>query len=144
MIIRWLFISSIFVVALFGISLKSFFTYTFDANKQYDMEKAKALYFQNKCNTCHGDNAEKSVIGSRILKDMSPEDIKGALIGYTLDSSSSTTASQMAFYARNLSHEDIDNIIAYIKGGNFALDLQAKDLLEEEPAQKTKHNIFLK
>ncbi len=28
---------------------------------------------------------------------MSPEDIKGALIGYTLDSSSSTTASQMAF-----------------------------------------------
>ncbi|ECW7685641.1 cytochrome C, partial [Campylobacter jejuni] len=106
MIIRWLFISSIFVVALFGINLKSFFTYTFDANKQYDMEKAKALYFQNKCNTCHGDNAEKSVIGSRILKDMSPEDIKGALIGYTLDSSSSTTASQMAFYARNLSHED--------------------------------------
>ncbi|EAJ7725624.1 c-type cytochrome [Campylobacter jejuni] len=144
MIIRWLFISSIFVVALFGINLKSFFTYTFDTNKQYDMEKAKALYFQNKCNTCHGDNAEKSVIGSRILKDMSPEDIKGALIGYTLDSSSSTTASQMAFYARNLSHEDIDNIIAYIKGGNFALDLQVKDLLEEEPVQKTKHNIFLK
>ncbi|MCC2986903.1 cytochrome C, partial [Campylobacter jejuni] len=35
-------------------------------------------------------------------------------------------------------------IIAYIKGGNFALDLQVKDLLEEEPAQKTKHNIFLK
>ncbi|MFQ6341397.1 c-type cytochrome [Campylobacter sp. VTCC 70190] len=144
MMIRILFISSLLVAMLFGVNLKSFLTYTFDANKQYDIEKARTLYFKNKCNTCHGDTGEKGVAGSRILKDMSAEDIKGALIGYTLDSSTTTTASQMAFYARNLSHEDIDNIIAYIKGGNFALDLQVKDLLEEEPAQKTKHNIFLK
>ncbi|EAH6518292.1 cytochrome C [Campylobacter coli] len=141
---RYLTIFSIFVVALFGINLKSFFTYTFDANKQYDMVQAKDLYFKNKCNTCHGDNAEKSVAGSRVLKDMSPEDIKAALVGYTLDGSTSANASQMAFYARNLSHDDMDNIIAYIKGGNFAVDLQVKDLLEEEPPQKTKYNTFLK
>ncbi|EAJ8561604.1 c-type cytochrome [Campylobacter coli] len=141
---RYLTIFSIFVVALFGINLKSFFTYTFDANKQYDMVQAKDLYFKNKCNTCHGDNAEKSVAGSRVLKDMSPEDIKAALVGYTLDGSTSANASQMAFYARNLSHDDMDNIIAYIKGGSFAVDLQVKDLLEEEPPQKTKHNTFLK
>ena len=141
---RYLTIFSIFVVALFGINLKSFFTYTFDANKQYDMVQAKDLYFKNKCSTCHGDNAEKSVAGSRVLKDMSPEDIKAALVGYTLDGSTSANASQMAFYARNLSHDDMDNIIAYIKGGNFAVDLQVKDLLEEEPPQKTKHNTFLK
>ncbi|EAI3387812.1 TPA: c-type cytochrome [Campylobacter coli] len=141
---RYLAVFSVFVVALFGINLKSFFTYTFDANKQYDMVQAKDLYFKNKCNTCHGDNAEKSVVGSRTLKDMSPEDIKAALVGYTLDGSTSANASQMAFYARNLSHDDMDNIIAYIKGGNFAVDLQVKDLLEEEPAQKTKHNTFLK
>lgn len=141
---RYLTIFSIFVVALFGINLKSFFTYTFDANKQYDMVQAKDLYFKNKCNTCHGDNAEKSVAGSRVLKDMSPEDIKAALVGYTLDGSTSANASQMAFYARNLSHDDMDNIIAYIKGGNFAVGLQVKDLLEEEPPQKTKHNTFLK
>ncbi|EAL5561796.1 c-type cytochrome [Campylobacter coli] len=141
---RYLTIFSIFVVVLFGINLKSFFTYTFDANKQYDMVQAKDLYFKNKCNTCHGDNAEKSVAGSRVLKDMSPEDIKAALVGYTLDGSTSANASQMAFYARNLSHDDMDNIIAYIKGGNFAVDLQVKDLLEEEPPQKTKHNTFLK
>ncbi|EKJ5662660.1 c-type cytochrome [Campylobacter coli] len=141
---RYLTIFSIFVVALFGINLKSFFTYTFDANKQYDMVQAKDLYFKNKCNTCHGDNAEKSVAGSRVLKDMSPEDIKAALVGYTLDGSTSANVSQMAFYARNLSHDDMDNIIAYIKGGNFAVDLQVKDLLEEEPPQKTKHNTFLK
>lgn len=141
---RYLTIFSIFVIALFGINLKSFFTYTFDANKQYDMVQAKDLYFKNKCNTCHGDNAEKSVAGSRVLKDMSPEDIKAALVGYTLDGNTSANASQMAFYARNLSHDDMDNIIAYIKGGNFAVDLQVKDLLEEEPPQKTKHNTFLK
>ncbi|EAH5484203.1 TPA: c-type cytochrome [Campylobacter coli] len=141
---RYSIILSIFVVALFGINLKSFFTYTFDANKQYDMAQAKDLYFKNKCNVCHGDNAEKSITGSKVLKDMSPEDIKAALVGYTLDGSTSANASQMAFYARNLSHDDMDNIIAYIKGGNFAVDLQVKDLLEEEPPQKTKHNTFLK
>lgn len=48
------------------------------------MVQAKDLYFKNKCNTCHGDNAEKSVAGSRVLKDMSPEDIKAALVGYLL------------------------------------------------------------
>lgn len=141
---RYSIILSIFVVALFGINLKSFFTYTFDANKQYDMTQAKDLYFKNKCNVCHGDNAEKSITGSKVLKDMSPEDIKAALVGYTLDGSTSANASQMAFYTRNLSHDDMDNIIAYIKGGNFAVDLQVKDLLEEEPPQKTKHNTFLK
>ncbi|HIF9959331.1 TPA: c-type cytochrome [Campylobacter coli] len=141
---RYSIILSIFVVALFGINLKSFFTYTFDANKQYDMAQAKDLYFKNKCNVCHGENAEKSITGSKVLKDMSPEDIKAALVGYTLDGSTSANASQMAFYARNLSHDDMDNIIAYIKGGNFAVDLQVKDLLEEEPPQKTKHNTFLK
>lgn len=141
---RLLIISSIFVVGLFAVNLKSFFTYTFDANKQYDMQKAKELYFNNKCNVCHGDKAEKSVSGSRKLKDMSPEDIKAALIGYTLDGSTSANAAQMAFYAKKLSHDDMDNIIAYIKGGNFAVELQVKDLLEEEPPQKTKHNTFLK
>ncbi|TKX33164.1 c-type cytochrome [Campylobacter aviculae] len=140
---RFLFISSVFIVALFGVNLKSFLTYTFDTNKQYDMAKAKDLYFKNKCNTCHGDNAEKSTARFKALKDMSAEDIKTALIGFTLENSSTRT-SQMALVAKNLSHDDIDNIIAYIKGDDFAIELQVKDLIEEEPEQKTKHNIFLK
>ncbi|XGQ70417.1 cytochrome c [Campylobacter hepaticus] len=144
MFIRCFFITSILIVALFGINLKSLFTYTFNANKQYDIQKAQTIYFKNKCNTCHGDKGEKSLAGSRVLQDMSAQDIKAALISYTLDSSTSTRSSQMAFYARKLSHDDMDYIIAYIKGENFALDLQVQDLLEEEPAQKTKHNTFLK
>ncbi|TKX29897.1 c-type cytochrome [Campylobacter estrildidarum] len=140
---RLLFVSSVFIVALFGVNLKSFLTYTFDANKQYNLAEAKKIYFKNKCNACHGDNAEKNTSRFRALKDMSAEDIKSALIGYTLENSSTIT-SQMALYSKNLSHDDIDNIIAYIKGDNFAVELQVKDLTEEEPAQKTKHNIFLK
>lgn len=143
MIFRLFFMSSIFIVALFGISLKSIFSYTFDANKQYNLAEAKKIYFKNKCNVCHGDNGEKSTSRYRALKDMSAEDIKTVLMGYTLDNASTMT-SQMALYAKNLSHDDMDNIIAYIKGDNFALDLQVKDLIEKEPSQKTKHNIFLK
>ncbi|EAI0016122.1 cytochrome C, partial [Campylobacter upsaliensis] len=41
-------------------------------------------------------------------------------------------------------HAEIDEIIAYIKGEDFAVELQVKDLLEEEPPQKTKHGIFIK
>ncbi|MBZ7936412.1 c-type cytochrome [Campylobacter sp. B0100352/1] len=143
MIFRLFFISSIFIVALFGVSLKSIFGYTFDANKQYNLAEAKKIYFKNKCNVCHGDNGEKSTSRFKALKDMSAEDIKTALMGYTLDNTSTMT-SQMALYAKNLSHDDMDNIIAYVKGDNFALDLQVKDLIEEEPPKKTEHNIFLK
>ena len=141
---RFLFIGLLLAVSAFGINLKSFLTYTFDANKDYDFEKGKELYFKNKCNSCHGDNAEKSVSGSKMLKDMKPEEIKSSLIGYSLDGSTSSNAAHMAIYSSKISHNDIDNIIAYIKGANFAVDLQIKDLKEEEPAQKTKHNTFLK
>ncbi|MBZ7930794.1 MULTISPECIES: c-type cytochrome [Campylobacter] len=143
MIFRLFFASSIFMVALFGVSLKSIFGYTFDANKKYNLIEAKKIYFNNKCNICHGDNGEKSSPRFKALKDMSAEEIKTALMGYTLDNASTMT-SQMALYAKNLSHDDMDNIIAYIKGGDFALDLQVKDLIEKEPPKKTEHNIFLK
>lgn len=137
---KWIFISSIFIVGLFGVSLKSFFTYTFDASKNYDMQSAKDLYFRNKCQTCHGEVGEKSAANFRALKDMRPEEIKAALIGYTLEGG----AVNMAFHSRKLSHSDIDEIIAYVKGGDFAVELQVKDLLEEEPPQKTKHGTFIK
>ncbi len=141
---RWVLFSCFLSVFLFGINLKSIFTYTFDASKNYDLQKAKELYFQKKCNVCHGDSGEKKVAGSRVLKDMSPEDIKAALIAYTLHSSSSFGSSQMVFYASSLRHSEMDEIIAYIKGENFALDLQVRDLLEEEPAQKTKYGTFVR
>ncbi|WP_213274424.1 c-type cytochrome [Campylobacter vulpis] len=138
--IRFVFLVSIFIVGLFGINLKSFFTYTFDSGKTYDMQKAKDLYFQKKCQTCHGDTGERKISG-KALKDMKPKDIKSSLINFTLEGGNSVN---MAVHSRNLSHAEIDEIIAYIKGEDFAVELQVKDLLEEEPPQKTKHGIFIK
>ena len=138
--VRFIFLTSILIVSLFGVNLKSFFTYTFDASKNYDMQKARDLYFQKKCQTCHGDNGERKIVG-RALKDMKPEDIKSSLINFTLDGGSSVN---MAVHSKNLSHDEIDEIIAYVKGENFAVELQVEDLLEEEPPQKTKHGTFIK
>ena len=104
------------------------------------MQKARDLYFQKKCQTCHGDNGERKIAG-RALKDMKPEDIKSSLINFTLDGGNSVN---MAVHSKNLSHDEIDEIIAYVKGENFAVELQVEDLLEEEPPQKTKHGIFIK
>lgn len=135
---RYIFLSSIFSIALFGISFKSLLTYTFDSNKQYDKIKAKEIYFKNKCNTCHGDQGEKKIAGFKIIKDMKANELKASLVDYSLGSFNSTSATQMAFYARSLSRNDMDYIIAYLKGENFAKEA------DEETASKTKNGIFLK
>lgn len=135
---RYIFLSGIFSVALFGISFKSLLTYTFDPNKQYDMVKAKEIYFKNKCNTCHGDEGEKKIVGFRIIKDMKADELKAALVDYSLGSVNSTSAAQMTLYAKNLSRDDMDYIIAYLKGENFAREI------DEENTLKTKNGIFLK
>lgn len=138
--LRWLFLSSVFLAGIFGVNVKSFFTYTFDASKDYDIQKAKKLYFSNKCHTCHGEVGEKSAVDFRALKDMKPEEIKAALISHGLKGG----VTNMAFHSNKLSHNEIDELIAYLKGKNFAIELQAKDLLEKEPSQKTQHGTFIK
>lgn len=144
MMFRWVFLSCFLSVLLFGINLKSLFTYTFDTEKSYNLQSARELYFKKKCNTCHGDEGEKKIGNSKVLKDMSAEEIKAALIGYTLGSDSSFGSTQMAVYANELRHDEMDELIAYIKGKDFAVDLQVKDLLEEEPPKKTKYGTFIK
>ncbi|MBK1971047.1 c-type cytochrome [Campylobacter sp. TTU-622] len=132
----------VFKSLLFGINLKSIFDYTFNTNKEYDSQRGEEIYFQKKCNVCHGNQGEKKFSNSKRLKDMTPEQIKASLIAYTLEPSKTNT--QMALYARELSHNDIDNIIAYLKGGDFAFKIQEKELLEEEPPKKTEHGTFIK
>jgi len=123
----------------FCIELKSLFTYTFDENKHYDLEKAKDLYFKKKCDVCHGIQGEKQGVGKKALKDMSASDLKAKLIAYSLGADS-TSSSQMSFYAKNLSHKQMDEIIAYIKGGNLTQDQQ---LSEQEIPKKTKYGTFI-
>ncbi|EPE3794535.1 c-type cytochrome [Campylobacter lari] len=144
--LRLFIVSVLFANSLLAFNVKSLFTYTFNDNISYNLEKAKEIYFKNKCNTCHGENGEKKSYGKRALKDLSPEEIKGALKdyanGYFKNQSSDNI--QMSLYAKNLSNDDMNHIIAYLKGQNFSIELNQKDLLEEEPTPKTKNNIFLK
>ncbi|KAA6225391.1 c-type cytochrome [Campylobacter sp. LR291e] len=129
----------------FGVSLKSLFDYSFDADKVYDTQRAKELYFKKRCNTCHGDMGEKKLTGSRRLRDMNAQDIKSSLIDYALGNNSQTAGSvQMAIYANSLTHDEMDELIAYIKGENFVIELQIQDLIEQEPPKKTKHGTFIK
>ncbi|QOR00762.1 c-type cytochrome [Campylobacter sp. 2014D-0216] len=144
--LRLLIIGILFINSAMAFNVKSLFTYTFNDNISYDLDKAKEIYFKNKCNTCHGENGEKNSYGMKAIKDLSPEEIKGALKdyanGYFKNQSSDNI--QMSIYAKKLSDSDMNYIIAYLKGQNFSIELNQKELLEEEPAPKTKNNIFLK
>lgn len=128
-----------------AISLKSFFNYDFDSSASYDESEVRALYFKNKCHTCHGEKGEKVVSGSRVIKDMSPQDIKAALINYAnnLDGLTSAAAVQMSIYAKNLSHNEMNKIIAYLKGVDFANKSSFNEDLEES-RKKTKDGIYIK
>lgn len=138
---------SIFLVNFaMAFNVKSLLTYTFDGNVNYDISKAKEIYFKNKCQACHGDNGEKTDFDKRAIKDLSPAEIKASLKNYAngFYKKNSNDDIQMGIYARKLSDDDMNHIIAYLKGENFAIELNQKDLLEEEPKQKTKHGTFLK
>lgn len=131
----------------FALNIKSIFTYTFNPNEKYDYQSAKNIYFEKKCNQCHGDNGEKKVTNSKIIRNMSPQDLKAALINYTLDiehKRNTSTRFQMSQYAKNLSHDQMNLIIAYLKGDDFASELQIEELKKEEPEIKTKYDTFIK
>ncbi|TWO24685.1 c-type cytochrome [Campylobacter insulaenigrae] len=135
-----------FTNSLMAFNVKSLLTYTFNGNTNYDTQKAKKIYFDNKCNVCHGDNGEKSNYGKRSINSLTPAQIKGSLKDYANGyyPNSNTDNIQMGIYAKRLSDSDMDHIIAYLKGQNFSMELNREELLEEEPKAKTKHGIFLK
>ncbi len=135
-----------FTNSLLAFNVKSLLTYTFNGNTDYDMQKSKEIYFINKCNVCHGDNGEKTSYGKKSIRNLTPAQIKGSLKDYANGyyPNSSADNIQMGIYARRLSDDDIDYIIAYLKGQNFSIELNQEELLEEEPKTKTKHGIFLK
>lgn len=116
---KFVLLVSVSIVGLFGTNLKSFLTYTFDAGKIYDMQRAEDLYLQKKCQTCHG-GAGEGKISEKALEDMKPGDVKSSLINFTLEGGNSIN---MAVYSRSLSRAKINEIITYIKGEDFAVEL---------------------
>ena len=69
-----------------------------------------------KCAGCHGADFGKSALGkSKIVKDMSKEDIIAALKGYQAGTYGGSMKGMMAGQVKGLSEADIDAIAAEIK-----------------------------
>ena len=89
------------------------------------------------CAGCHGKDFEKSAMGkSKIVKDMSKDDIVKALKGYKDGSYGGAMKAVMAGQAKNLSDADIEEIATSIAGG----DKKAEDAntTKAEDANTTK------
>ena len=71
------------------------------------------------CAGCHGANFEKSALNkSKIVKDMSKDDIVKALKGYKDGTYGGAMKMVMAPNAKKLSDADIEDIATSIAGGN--------------------------
>ncbi len=82
---------------------------------------ASALYGVSTaaCVGCHGANFEKKAMGiSKVVKDMSKEDIVKALKGYKDGSYGGAMKGLMKGQVASLSDADIDSIASSIKGGS--------------------------
>ena len=82
---------------------------------------ASALYGANTagCTGCHGQNFEKVALGkSKVVKDMSKEEIVKALKGYKDGSYGGSMKGLMKGQVGSLSDADIDAIAGSIKGGD--------------------------
>ena len=76
---------------------------------------SKELYV-NKCQSCHGENGEKSAYNtSRPLKDLSFEDMQESIKNYKIGKVDSMNANIMAPYANFVDYKEIKGINAYLK-----------------------------
>jgi len=90
---------------------------------------ASALYgaSTSACTGCHGQNFEKPALGkSKVVKDMSKEDIVKALKGYKDGSYGGAMKGMMKGQVASLSDADIDAIAGSIKGGGAKAPAKAE------------------
>jgi cytochrome c-type protein NapB len=85
------------------------------------MTVAASAYDTKACAGCHGADFEKKAMNvSKIVKDMSKDDIVKALKGYKDGSYGAAMKNIMAGQAKPLSDEDIEAIATQISGGGEA------------------------
>jgi len=97
---------------------------------------SSAIYAANiaACTGCHGKNFEKKALGkSKIVKDMSKEDIVKALKGYKAGTYGGAMKATMAGQVKALSDADMEAIANQIKGGG---DAKAAPKAEAKAAPK--------
>jgi len=97
---------------------------------------SSAIYAANiaACAGCHGKNFEKKALGkSKIVKDMSKEDIVKALKGYKAGTYGGAMKATMVGQVKALSDADIEALASQIKGGG---DAKAAPKAEAKAAPK--------
>ena len=84
------------------------------------------------CTECHGKHFEKSAMGlSRIVKDLSKEELKTALKGYTKDAHGGTMKIVMSKQLSKFTDDEIAQIVEDIHDGNIT------DIVEEPKKEET-------
>jgi len=91
------------------------------------------------CAGCHGTSFEKKALGkSKVVKEMSKEDIVTALKGYKDGSYGGAMKGMMKGQVASLSDADIDAIAASIKGGGAKASTDAAAKPADKPAEAKK------
>lgn len=114
----------------------AFLDYEIDPNK-VNIKHGEELYINKfKCHGCHGKKGERSSGTFPKLNTQSASELKSALRKYKDDKNyGGKTRFAMQRYSNRLSHQDIDDIVAYIKNGDISKD--------SEPNKKTANNLYL-
>ena len=87
-----------------------------DHRGRYSASLGKEIY-DNKCKSCHGENAEERPSGSTALKNLSAKEIEDSIIAYRSDTSFGKGGKLiMQNQAKILSNGDLGAILAYLKG----------------------------
>lgn len=84
--------------------------------EQKNMADEGQKYYVNKCQVCHGDKGELEARGySRPLKDLSVDEMKDSISGYTNGNYDRGMAILMQPISNGISHRDLEKVHAYLK-----------------------------
>ncbi|WP_267524758.1 c-type cytochrome [Campylobacter sp. MG1] len=130
-----------FTSMAFSIDMDALLNYNINS-ENVDEKLGETLYIKTyKCAACHGAKGEKASGTFSALDSKTASYLKSSLLKYQNDRDyGGKTRFVMQRYAKRLSHAEMDNIIAYIKGSD---NLELPNSKNAEPAKKTQDGLFI-
>lgn len=125
----------------FCLNVDNFLNYNIDS-ENVDEKIGEELYTKiHKCSVCHGAKGERATGTFGAINSKTASMLKSSLLKYQTDKDfGGKTRVVMQRYASKLSHSDMDNIIAYIKGRD---NVELPNSKNAEPAKKTQDGLFI-
>jgi len=104
------------------------------------IQSGQALY-QKRCASCHGQNGERGAgAGSKILKNMSAEEIETAMDNYKRDEHFGGSMKMlMQDVAQSMRSVDLKAIIGYIKGTTSTSSNKTQNKIEDSSEEKSSY-----